>query len=276
MADAFALDTDELGALPIINAFCDRLGLDRLLERFVPHDDVRLKLAPATALGVVVRNLLVSRRPIYALGEWAGMFDPALLGLSADDVELLNDDRVGRALSRLFDADRASLLTRTVLDAITNFDIDVSQLHNDSTTVTFAGSYAAADGHVRGGKPTPAVVLGHNKDHRSDLKQLVFILTVTADGAVPIAHRAVDGNTTDDVTHIATWDGLVALTGRADFLYIADSKLATRSNMDHITDRGGRFVSVLPASRTEDGAFRDWIVDHTPNGSRRYADRPAG
>jgi transposase len=225
---------------------------------------VRLKLAPATALGVVVRNLLVSRRPLYALGEWAASFDAALLGLSSDEVELLNDDRVGRSLSRLFDADRASLLTRVVLDAIANFDIDVSQLHNDSTTVTFAGSYAAADGHTRGGKATPAVVHGHNKDHRPDLKQLVFILTVAADGAVPIAHRVVDGNTGDDLTHIATWDGLVALAGRSDFLYIADSKLATRSNMDHIADRGGRFVSVLPATRKEDAAFRDWIIDHTP------------
>jgi hypothetical protein len=140
---------------------------------------VRLKLAPAAALGVVVRNLLVGRRPVYALGEWAASFDPALLGLSGDEVGLLNDDRVGRSLSRLFDADRASLLNRVVLDAITNFDIDVSQLHNDSTTVTFAGSYAAADGQVRGGKATPAVVHGHNKDHRPDLKQLVFILTVT-------------------------------------------------------------------------------------------------
>jgi transposase len=262
--DDFTLDTDQLGGLPIINVFCDRLGLDRLLETFVPHDDARLKLTPAAALGVVVRNLVVGRRPVYALGEWAASFDPGLLGLSDDEAGLLNDDRVGRSLSRLFDADRASLLTRVVLDAITNFDIDVSQLHNDSTTVTFAGSYTAADGHVRGGKPTPKVAYGHNKDHRPDLKQLVFILTVTADGAVPIAHRVVDGNTTDDVTHIATWDGLVALAGRADFLYVADSKLATRANMDHIAANGGRFVTVLPATRKEDGAFRDWIVDHQP------------
>lgn len=102
---------------------------------------------------------------------------------------------------------------------------------------------------------------GHNKDHRPDLKQLVFILTVTADGAVPIAARTVDGNTTDDTTHIATWDHLVALTGNVDFLHVADAKLATRANMDHIHTR---FVSVLPATRTEDRAFRDWIVDHAP------------
>lgn len=93
----------------------------------------------------------------------------------------------------------------------------------------------------------------------------MWILTVTADGAVPIAYRAADGNTTDDTTHIATWDGLVALVGRADFLYVADSKLATRDNMGHIDGNHGRFVAVLPATRREDRAFRDWIVDHDPD-----------
>ena len=105
----------------------------------------------------------------------------------------------------------------------------------------------------------------HSKDHRPDLKQLVWILTVTADGAVPIAYRAVDGNTNDDVTHVDTWDGLVALTGDPGFLYVADAKLASRDNMDHIHRNHGRFVAVLPASRREDRQFRDWIVDHTPD-----------
>jgi transposase len=63
------------------------------------------------------------------------------------------------------------------------------------------------------------------------LKQLVWILTVTADGAVPIAFRVADGNTADVTTHIATWDGLVALAGRSDFLYVADSKLASFDNV---------------------------------------------
>jgi len=274
VADDFELDTQVLGALPVINAFVDQLGLAGLLETFLPHDDGRLKLAPATAIGVVVRNLVIHRRPVYALGEWAAPFDPALLGLAPGEAERLNDDRVGRMLARLFDADRASLLTRLVLDAIEIFDIDVSQLHNDSTSISFAGSYAAADGRTRGGKPTAAITHGHSKAHRPDLKQLVWILTVTADGAVPIAYRAVDGNTTDDTTHVATWNGLVALTGRADFLYVADSKLATRPNMDHIAANQGRFVAVLPATRNEDGAFRGWIVDHTPDWSEALR-RPA-
>lgn len=38
----------------------------------------------------------------------------------------------------------------------------------------------------------------------------------------------------NDVTHVANWDGLVAFTRHPGFLYVADCKLATRTNMDHI------------------------------------------
>ena len=258
----YELTTQVLGPLPIVNAFCDRLGLSGLLETFLPHGDARLRLAPATAIGVVVRTLVLGREPVYALGQWAAPFDPALLGLTDEEVASLNDDRVGRTLARLFDADRASLLTRLVLGAVERFGIDCSQLHNDSTSITLTGGYGAGNGRARGGTATAAITFGHNKDHRPDLKQLVWILTVTADGAVPIAHRVADGNTNDDRTHIDTWNGLVALTGHTGFLYVADCKLASRENMAHIDRHGGRFVSVLPATRKEDKTFRDWIVDH--------------
>ena len=79
---------------------------------------------------------------------------------------------------------------------IAEFGIDTSELHNDSTSVSVSGVYRSATGTPRGGKPTPVVTFGHSKDHRPDLKQLVWILTVAADGAVPIAYRLADGNTT--------------------------------------------------------------------------------
>ncbi|MGH9184471.1 MAG: IS1634 family transposase, partial [Acidimicrobiales bacterium] len=248
------------------------------LEAHVPADDTRLALAPAVALGVVVRNLAVCHQPVYALGEWARPFDPAVLGLAASDTELLNDDRVGRCLARLFDADRASLLTEVVLRAVRVFGIDRSQLHNDSTSVTFTGAYRSATGTPRGGKPTASICHGYNKDHRPDLRQLVWILTVAADGAVPLAHRVASGNTSDDITHVGTWDQLVALTGRADFLYVADSKLCNRQAMDHIAARGARFVTVLPRTRREDRWFRDWVTRNTPDWceAARRPDRRAG
>ncbi len=271
----FGLVSRALGGLPIVNAVLDRLGLPALLSAALPADDARIKLAPAVAIRLVITNLVLGREPLYGLGEWAARYDPALLGLSADEVGVLNDDRVGRALEALFDADRASLLTTVVLRAISEFTIDTSQLHNDSTSVSVHGAYRNAVGTARGGKSTPAITFGHSKDHRPDLKQLVWILTVSSDGAVPLAYRLADGNTSDDPTHVPTWDGLAGLLGRTDFLYVADSKLCSRQAMDHIAGRGGRFVTVLPRSRAEDGAFRDHLQSHTPTWTEA-ARRPGG
>lgn len=258
--EPFVLRTETLGALPIVNHFLDRIGLDAIIDRFLPANDARLRLDPAVVIGVLVRNLTIDHQPIYALAEWAAGFDPALFGLTATDVDALNDDRTGRMLDRLFDTDRASLITHTVLSAVRHFDVNMDQLHNDSTTVTFSGGYHQATGAVRGDKPTPAITYGHNKDHRPDLKQLLCVLTVSADGAVPVAFRVEDGNTADDPTHIPTWDELVVLVGRPDFLYVADSKLCNRPAMDHINSHGGRFVTILPRTRKEDRQFRDRIA----------------
>ena len=260
----FELSSELIGCLPIVQHFLARMGVAECLERHLPDNDARLRLAPAVVIGAVVRNIVVSHRPVYAIGEWAAPYVPGLLGLGAGDALALNDDRVGRMLDRLFDADRATLVTETVLSVIRNFAVDVSQLHNDSTTVTFTGSYTSADGRARGGKATPAIRHGHNKDFRPDLKQLLFILTVSADGAVPIAYRATDGSTSDDLTHIPTWDELARLVGQPDFLYVADSKLCSSEAMGHIAARKGRFVTVVPHGRKEDTFFRDWAQAHAP------------
>ncbi len=137
--DEIELESHLLGAKPIVNHFLHRLELDEALERAVPDNDARLRLAPAKVLGVVVRNLVVHHGPVYAMGEWASTYDADLLGLSEREVAGLNDDRVGRMLTRLFDADRASLLTSVVLGMVRTFDIDCSQLHNDSTSITLRG-----------------------------------------------------------------------------------------------------------------------------------------
>lgn len=260
----FGLVSQRLGPLPVINHFLDRIGLDAALGRWLPEPDRRFKLTPAAAIRLLVVNLLVGRAPLYGLGEWAAAYAPGLLGLPGPDTAWLNDDRVGRALIALFDADRASLLTDLIVGVVGEFGIDTAEMHNDSTSVSVHGQYRDADGTPRRGKPTPAVTFGHSKDHRPDLKQLVWILTVSADGSVPMAYRLADGNTSDDPTHIPTWDGLVRVLGRRDFLYVADSKLCSGQALRHIDGQGGRFVTVLPRTRGEDKWFRDWIQTNQP------------
>lgn len=252
-----------VGALPLVNPILEALELDSLLREYVPAD-ARSKLPPATGLGLLLRNLLISREPLYSLAEWSARYEEGLLGLPGGGGAALNDDRLGRCLDKLFLADRAALMTAVVVRAVRAFGVTLEELHNDSTTVTFEGDYAQARGQVKKGRPTARITHGHNKDHRPDLKQLLFNLTTSADGTVPVWCAVEHGNTTDDTTHIGNWSALCRLAGRADFLYVADSKLCTRDNMQHIDRHNGRFVTVLPRTRGEVAWFAGWKKKHPP------------
>ena len=254
------LKSHVVGALPIIDHVLDRMQLPAIVDSYLPAPDPRSKVTLAQGLLVLLKNILLSREPIYGLGEWAEAHAADLLGLASRQVKSLNDDCVGRCLDRLFDTNYSSMMMALIAHVVKEFDVDLDQLHNDSTTISFFGSYkdARADASQRG-KPTLAVTFGHSKDHRPDLKQLLFILTVARDGGVPVYFTAADGNVTDDRTHRDTWDLMCQLTGKRDFLYVADSKLATSENMAHVHQNGGRFITSLPRTRAEDKRFRELV-----------------
>jgi transposase len=262
-----------LGPLPLVNHFLERLGLLEILERHVPTEDRRVRLSYATGLGVLLRSIVVEREPIYRQQETVRTFTAGMYGLDPRTVGQVGDDRIGRALDRLFDADRAALLTEVVIAVGQRFGVSFEQLHNDSTTIRFTGQYRGASGRRVRGKRAAWITYGYSKDHRPDLKQLLFSLTTSADGGVPVQFRCSDGQTNDSTTHIETWEALRGVAGRADFLYVADSKLCSRENMDYIDHRGGRFVTVLPRSRLEDAEFRKRIQTQQPDWEKVW-DRP--
>lgn len=270
---AFELRTDRLGPLPLLNHYLERLGLAQVLERFVPTPDRRTRLPYHIGLGIVLRSIITEREPLYRLGEVVETFAPEGFGLSEEEASALGDDAIGRALDRLFDADRGSLLTEIVLAAVERFELAMDECHNDSTTVRFTGQYKGAKGRSLRGKKAPFITYGYSKDHRPDLKQLLFILTSTQDGGVPVQFRVEAGNQNDSRTHEESWEALRKVSGRADFLYVADSKLCGGEAMEYIHAHGGRFVTVMPRSRGEDKDFRAWIQDHEPEWEKVW-DRP--
>jgi len=91
------LEVRDLGALPVVNHFPARAGLPGLVERYLPATDARVRLAPATAVRLVVTNLLLGRQPLNGLGEWAARFAPGQLGLAAGEVDVSSAGRAVRA-----------------------------------------------------------------------------------------------------------------------------------------------------------------------------------
>jgi transposase len=254
------LTSYRVGALPIIDQLLERMRLDEFLRAYLPRADRRCRIAPSIGVTLLLKNLLLAREPLYGIGEWAARFDPKALGFADTQLPSLNDDRIGRCLDRLFQSDITALVLTLVTPVIQEFQVDLDELHNDSTTITFHGAYADAAAEEKRGKKTRlAITWGYNKDHRPDLKQLLYILTVARDGAVPLYFQVQSGNVVDDKTPIATWDLLCRLTERRNFLYVADCKPASAENMAYIHQHQGRFLTVLPRTRAEDKAFRDLL-----------------
>lgn len=249
-----------VGALPILNHFVERMQLEAILQAHLPACDGRGKLPVARGLLVLVQNILLAREPLYGLRDWAALHDPQLLGLTSDQIGTLNDDRIGRCLTALFQARRPALLLALLRHVVHEFQVGLQELHNDSTTISFHGAYAAAATETtHQGQTAPAITWGHSKAHRPDLKQLLYILTLSSDGGVPIHCRVTSGNVVDDTTHRENWEMLCQITGSPDFLYVADCKLVTQENLHYIASRGGRFLSVLPRTRREDAQFREQL-----------------
>jgi hypothetical protein len=238
-------------AHPIIQTYIQKLKIAELIGSYIQQDH-RIKLPVEQTLCVLIHNILTTPMPMYEIAAWMAPLDENCLGLDPSEAQRIQDDRVGQALERFYRGRHKDVFFHLALRAIKVFQLQCSQIHQDTTTVTFAGKYAGWD--------VPELLThGVNKDHRPDLKQLVLGLSVTADGAVPLVHKIYDGNQTDDRLHPENHQRLRQLLKGSDFIYVADCKLATADNLHRISSCGGRFVSVMPRTWKEDAHFRQCV-----------------
>jgi transposase len=237
-----------LEAHPIIQHFVQLLRIPDIIGSYMTSDK-RLKVDIERVLPLVIHNYLTQPYPLYEFHDWVASLDVEKLGLTEQERSAIHDDRVGKALETFYVGRHKDVFFRLALRAIKIFELDCSQVHQDTTSITFSGRYP-------GWSAQELLTYGTNKDHRPDLRQLVLGMTVTADGSVPLVHRIYDGNQTDDRLHPENHKRLQKLLGRTDFIYVADSKLATAENLKKVSRWGGLFVSVMPRTWKEDEKFR--------------------
>jgi len=53
-AESLELESETIDALPIINHFIDRLGLDEIIECAMPHADPSNHIMPYTSIGMLL------------------------------------------------------------------------------------------------------------------------------------------------------------------------------------------------------------------------------
>jgi transposase len=163
-----------LGALPLLVPMVERLQLRGVVNRRChPQGSVTTAIDLGRVAEVVVLNRLLAPRPLVHVEGWvAGTVLPDLLGI---DAAPCNDDRLARALDGLV-PHLDVLWQELIVAAVQSFDLDLSLLGYDITSVAFCGNYDAAD----------LITFGYSRDHRPDRKQIELATTVTIDGGVPL------------------------------------------------------------------------------------------
>lgn|GEM_PF-4948748 len=172
-----------LGSLPVVASFLEDLNVAGIIDGLCPVRDVALA-THSQVIEAMIANRLTSPTPLVRVIDWARAWAVGhCFGISP---QVLNDDRLGRALDAI--APRLDQIAGTVgATAITRFGLDVSQIHWDMTSISLYGAYEQADADYA--QPR----YGHPKDRRPDLKQIQTGIGTSADGGIPVFHRAYDG-----------------------------------------------------------------------------------
>ncbi len=227
--------------LPIVAAFCRRIGLIDTVNRVVP---TQMEVDVGTTVQGMVLDTLSGRSPLYRLGAFFRQQDTELLLGRAVPDTAFNDTTVARAMDALFAAGAATVFAEVAFQAAVRFPLDLRHVHFDTTSVSVWGDYpAATDGgnHLH-------LTYGHSKDHRPDLKQ--FLLeTLCVHRNIPILGGCADGNAADKTRNHALLTRLSRHMarhglGEGDFLYVADAAMVTQDNLARIG--ANRFVTRLP------------------------------
>jgi transposase len=226
-----------LGALPVVAWFCQQLDIAGIIDRAAPVREVA-RASHGQVIEALIANRLTSPTPLVHVAGWAERFAVgAVLGLCAD---VLNDDRIARALDAL--ADVLDEVTGSVgAAAIGRFGIDVSQLHWDMTSVSLFGEYPVVDEDYA--RPR----FGHPKDRRPDLKQIQAGVATAADGGVPVFFKPYDGGAGEVSQVVGAMEALRRLAGPRRFLLVGDSKLLSYTNIAAMIEAGVTFLA--PASK---------------------------
>src|SRR5208282_5850339 len=227
-----------LGSLPVIASFCARTGIAEVIDEQAPVRSVAT-LTAGQAVEAMVCNRLTSPTPLVHIQDWARTWAvPEILGIPA---AALNDDKLGRTLDAI--APHLEQITSGIaVRAITEFGIDISQLHWDMTSFSLHGAYGHAD------EDYPEPRYGHSKDRRDDLLQIQAGIAAAGDGGIPLYHRAYDGGAAEVSQVTGAMTALKKVAGTRTFLLIGDSKLISYDNVAAVAT--ARCTFLAPASKT--------------------------
>ncbi len=254
MADTTPAPTSKrLDHIPVIANAITRLGIREVVDDLV-RVDPRSNVTTGECVEALITSILLGRHALYQVDELLEPFDLQVAFGFRDRAEAVhfNDTRLAKALDDLFDVGGvAKVNAAATLAAVRAYDLDTKQVHLDTTSVSVYGEYEAstAPSDAEDLQAVPHVTYGYSKARRPDLKQIVFSLGVTGDGAVPIFGRVSSGNRSDAEELRFTLKQIYeAMPSPEETLFVGDSKLFCGETLAMLEGYDLSYVTLLPRS----------------------------
>lgn len=237
-----AKDIDHLG---IVAGIIDEIGLVEEVDyKLGTHSQQRLSSGQVLK-AMILNGLGFVSAPMYLFEEFfTGKATGHLLGEGIEPSHL-NDDRLGRVLDKLYEADLSELFVSIAAKAADRYGVAKDSVALDATSFHLHGHYEVGE------EAEPEAIRisrGYSRDHRPDLKQFVVDLMSTADGGVPVFMRVADGNEADQAMFAEL---LRDFRAQLDFdaLFVSDAALYGAGNLASLGSL--RWLCRVPATLTE-------------------------
>jgi transposase len=250
-----AINIVNLDHLGIVAGIIDEM---ELVEEVNKKVGIKIKetLSPGQVMKAMILNGLgFLSAPIY-------LFDTFFVGKATEHLigegvrpEQLNDDKIGRALDKYYQAGTTKIFTAIALKAAMKFQVSMKSVHLDSSSISVEGAYKNCQGKsqeveaesedTESSMKTIKIVHGYSRDRRPDLKQFIIDTIVSGDGDVPLYLKIDDGNADDKSVFVSrlkefknqwTFDGIC----------VADSALYTAENLSAMA--GMKWITRVPLS----------------------------
>lgn len=241
-----------LANVPYVYKFCQELRLPALINEIIPPNARTDQVIPfGELITALVVNRLTDPRPLYRVAEWAR--ESGLEYYSPASAEVLNDDRLARALDRLepycFDLQEAF-----ILELVARYEIDPAVIHYDITSIYFEGEYEQVEW----------ITLGYSRDQKPNKVQTNLALNVTDAEALPVLWSILPGNTNDTSTVIENLNRLKTRFPRVSIIHIGDRAMFSLDIYRHAHQAQIDLVAPLKNGTEAKMLLEQIVVDDLP------------
>jgi transposase len=231
--DAPQIEVQNIDHLGIVAGIIDEIGLVEEIDYLLgTHSQEHVSTGQALK-AMILNGLGFVSAPLYLFEQF--FYGKATEHLIAPGIkpEHLNDDRLGRVLDKLFEANPSQIFVDLALRGARQFGVRTESVHLDATSLHLHGHYAHDNQEEEEEEAEPEAIRithGYSRDHRPDLKQFVVDLMCTGDGGVPLFLRVADGNESDQAMFAKLASDFKAQLD-FDALFVADSALYSAENL---------------------------------------------